>query len=181
MADRPSSERLSERLRKIKPKGFQAKVYRILARHYQRQPLSLQGSLGLGGRYNPPYQFGALYCGLNEAVCWAEIEKKHEGPIRRDRFKLIPLHVRLTKVLDLTDLELLGRLQVAPEALTDPIDHSLTRRIAHEAREAGFEGIFWPPLRRGPEPYWRSLWIEWRPLQKSRSQLFAGPCDGVDG
>ena len=141
MADAPSSERLSERLRKIKPKRFQAKVYRILARHYQRQPLSLQGSLGLGGRYNPPYQFGALYCGLNEAVCWAEIEKKHEGPIRRERFKLIPLHVRLTKVLDLTDLELLGRLQVAPEALTDPTDHSFTRRIAHETREAGFEGI----------------------------------------
>ncbi len=107
-------------------------------------PLSLEGSLMLGGRYNPPYQFGAIYCGWNEETCWAEIEKRLEGPVKRARFNVIPIRVHLNKVLDLTDPTVLSELKVERQDLTHPTDYTLTRRIANMAREAGFEAILAP-------------------------------------
>ena len=131
-------------LKKIKAKPFRAKVYRIIARHYQHQPLSQERSLSYGGRYNPPYQFGALYCGLSEEICWLEIEKRHEGPLKRSRFKLIPIRLHLQKVLDLTDSRIRTELNIKFKSLIHPTDYSVTQKIARLAREAGFEGILAP-------------------------------------
>lgn len=131
-------------LKKIKAKPFRAKVYRIIARHYQHKPLSQEGSQSYGGRYNPPYQFGALYCGLSEEICWLEIEKRHEGPLKRTSFKLIPIHLHLKKVLDLTDSRVRTQLNIKLESLIHPTDYSVTLKIARAAREAGFEGILAP-------------------------------------
>lgn len=97
-----------------------------------------------GGRYNPSYQFGALYCGLNEEVCWSEIEKKLEGSVNRNRFSVILLSVRLHKVLDLTDEKVLAELKIDKKSLIHPVDYGLTRQIAIAAREAGFEAILAP-------------------------------------
>ncbi len=128
-------------LKKIKAKPLRAKVYRIIALRYQHTPLSQEGSLSYGGRYNPPYQFGALYCGVSEEISWLEIEKRHEGPLKRSRFKLIPIHFHLQKILDLTDSRIRTQLNIKLESLTHPTDYTVTREIARIAREAGFEGI----------------------------------------
>lgn len=135
----------SQSIKKIKPRIFSARVFRIVARGFP--PLSLEGSVAYGGRYNPPYQFGALYCGLSEEICQSEILKTLEGPIDRRRFIVASLSVRLQKVLDLTDEDIFAKLKIDSKSLIDPIDYNLTRRIAAEAREAGFEGILAPSAR----------------------------------
>ncbi len=134
-------------LKKAPSKTLRINAYRVIAS--QLPPLSLEGSLKLGGRYNTPYQFGAIYCGQKEETCWAEIEKKFEGPVKRTQFKVVPIRVHLHKVLDLTDPQVLSRLKITLQDLTDPNDHTLTRQIAESAREAGFEGII-APSSAGP-------------------------------
>ncbi|MFQ5781229.1 MAG: RES family NAD+ phosphorylase [Nitrospiria bacterium] len=134
-------------LKKAPSRSLRIKAYRVIAS--QLAPLSLEGSLKFGGRYNPPYRFGAIYCARNEETCWAEIAKRLEGPVKRTRFKVVPIRVRLNRVLDLTDSQVLSRLKITLRDLTDPNDHTLTRRIAEAAREAGFEAIL-APSSAGP-------------------------------
>jgi RES domain-containing protein len=134
----------SKRFGKIKPSKFQKRVCRIIARHYGQVPLSLEGSLIYGGRYNIPYQFGALYCGITEDVCWAEIEKRMEGTVKRSRFRVYQLRIYLQKVLDLTDPQVCTELKIDPEFLIHQNQYVLTRQIAKEARDAGFEAIIAP-------------------------------------
>ena len=129
---------------KIKQRKFRKRVYRIIARYYRQVPLSLEGSLIYGGRYNIPYQFGALYCGITADVCWAEIEKKMEGPVKRSRFKVYQLQIYLQKVLDLTDPQVCTELKIDPESLMHQNQYILTRQIAKDAREEGYEAIIAP-------------------------------------
>lgn len=131
----------SGRFGKIRSKRFRKRVYRIIARHYGRSPLSLEGSLIYGGRYNIPYQFGALYCGISEEVCWAEVEKKIEGPVKHSRFKVYQIRIDLQRVLDLTDSHVCNELKIAQESLVDQTQYVLTHQIAKKARETGFEAI----------------------------------------
>lgn len=129
-------------LKKVPSRTLQIKAYRVIAS--QLAPLSLEGSLKFGGRYNTPYQFGAIYCAQKEETCWAEIEKKFGGPVKRTQFSVVPMRVHLKKVLDLTDSRILSKLKITLQDLTNPNDYTLTRQIALSAREAGFEGIIAP-------------------------------------
>lgn len=131
-------------LSKVKPKKLSARVFRIIARVYQHQPLSMEGSITFGGRYNPSYQFGALYFGLTREICWKEIEKKNEGPVKKTRFKLLPVRVSLQKVLDLTDSSNQKVLEIKNEDLIKPFDYDLTLRIAIKARQMGYEAVLAP-------------------------------------
>lgn len=131
-------------LTEVKPKKLSARVFRIIARIYQHQPLSMEGSITFGGRYNPPYQFGALYFGLTRDICWQEIEKKNEGPVKRTRFKLFPVRVSLQKVLDLTDSSVQKALELEKEDLVKPFDYDLTQKIATRARKMGYEAVLAP-------------------------------------
>lgn len=137
----------SQTVEKVKPGIFKARVFRIVGRGIP--PLSLEGSVAYGGRYNPPYRFGALYCGLSEEICWSEIQKTLEGSVNRRRFAVVSISVHLHKILDLTDEKVLRQLKIESKFLIHPIDYNLTRRIAAAAREAGFEGIL-APSARGP-------------------------------
>ena len=134
----------SKRLGKIKPKKLRKRVYRIIALYYEQLPLSLEGSLIYGGRYNKPYQFGALYCGINEEVCWAEIENRMEGPVKRSRFRVYQLQIHLQKVLDLTDPQICAELKIDTESLIHQNEYMFTRQISKEAREEGYEAIIAP-------------------------------------
>lgn len=134
-------------LRKVPSRTLRIKAYRVIVS--QLAPLSLEGSLKFGGRYNTPYQFGAIYCAQKEETCWAEIEKKFGGPVKRTQFSVVPMRVHLKKVLDLTDSDILSKLKITLRDLTDPNDYTLTRQIALSAREAGFEGII-APSSAGP-------------------------------
>ena len=128
-------------LRAIRPRRFEAAVSRVVAEVYRDRALSLEGSLLYGGRYNPPSEFGALYCGLSPEICWAELENKHEGPLKRSAFRVVRVAVRLQRVLDLTDRAVQEILGVTPEDLTRPANYALTQTIAKAARDAGFEAI----------------------------------------
>jgi len=139
----------ADRLGKIKPRRFRKRVYRIISRHYGHAPLSLEGSLIYGGRYNIPYQFGALYCGITKEVCWAEIEKKTEGPVKRSRFRVFQIQVYLQRVLDLTDSQICSELNIDTESLIQSTRYVLSQKIAKEAREAGFEAILTPSSTGG--------------------------------
>lgn len=88
-------------------------------------------------------EFGALYCCVSPGTCWDELEKKHEGPLKRDAFRIVRVTVRLGRVLDLTARTVQDMLGVTPEALTRP-EYALTHAIAKAAREAGFEAILAP-------------------------------------
>ena len=112
-----------------------------MAAAYRDRALSLEGSLLVGGRYNPPFEFGALYGGQSPELCWAELEKKHEGPLKRGAFHIMPLAVRLRRVLDLTDPTTCDHLGLTPEEITRPAEYTVTRAIARAARAAGFEAI----------------------------------------
>jgi RES domain-containing protein len=104
----------------------------------------MEGSITFGGRYNPSYQFGALYFGLTREICWKEIEKKNEGPVKRTRFKLLPIRVSLQKVLDLTDSSIQKVLALKNEDLVKPFDYDLTQKIAVRARQIGYEAVLAP-------------------------------------
>jgi len=106
--------------------------------------MSPEGSLVVGGRYNPPFEFGALYVGDSIATCWAELERKHEGPLKRDAFHIVSLGIRLRRVLDLTDEATLSRLGLTSGDITRPADYAATRAIARSARAAGFEAVLAP-------------------------------------
>lgn len=104
----------------------------------------MEGSVWFGGRYNPPGEFGALYCGLTTETCWAELETKHEGRLKRGGFRVVRVSVRLQRLLDLTASTVQDSLGLTADALTRPSDYALTRAIARSAREAGFEAILAP-------------------------------------
>jgi hypothetical protein len=89
-------------LRTVPARRFDGVVSRIVAGVYHDRPLSLEGSVLYGGRYNPPGEFGALYCGLTTETCWAELERKHEGRLKRSAFRVVRVSVRLQRILDLT-------------------------------------------------------------------------------
>jgi RES domain-containing protein len=134
----------SRALRTVKPRRFAATVSRIIARVYGDRPLSLEGSLLYGGRYNPPSEFGALYCGLSPEICWAELENKHEGPLKRVAFRVVRVAVRLQRVLDLTEGAVQEMLGVTSADLTRRAEYTLTQAIARAARDTGFEAILAP-------------------------------------
>jgi RES domain-containing protein len=116
--------------------------FRALLPSFARDPLSVQGSLRHGGRYNPSGFFGALYCGESPAVCAAEIRKRAAGqPV--SPYRLARIRVQLQRVLDLTDPETLGALGLRTEDLVGD-NWQRTQRLAAQARAAGFEGLLVP-------------------------------------
>ena len=64
--------KLGDKFSKISPISFMGYGYRIVRQEYD--PLSIEGSLKYGGRYNVKEKFGALYMGNSQSVCEAEME-----------------------------------------------------------------------------------------------------------
>jgi RES domain-containing protein len=67
---------------------------------------TLQASMGVGGRYNAPGAFGALYCASDEATAWAEVAARY----RREGIPGLPPAMGVLRLLitdgryaDLTD------------------------------------------------------------------------------
>jgi RES domain-containing protein len=121
--------------------------FRALLATFAKQPLSIEGSLRHGGRYNPLGAFGALYCGESPAVCAAEIGKRAAGQ-RVSPYRLARVRVKLHRVLDLTDPTTLAALNLRPEDVLGA-DWQPTQRLAAQVRAAGFEGLL-APSAAGP-------------------------------
>ncbi len=137
----------SETLSALPARSVRGAFFRAILPSFARDPLSVQGSLRHGGRYNPSGIFGALYCGESPEVCATEIRKRAAGqPV--SPYRLARIRVQLHRVLDLTDPETLTALGLRPEDLIED-DWQRTQRLAALARAAGFEGLL-VPAAAGP-------------------------------
>ncbi len=107
------------------------------------------GSLRAGGRYNPPGELGVLYTSLDRATATKEVARGLR--LRGVDPKQFPagawwvyeLQVELEAVLDLTDPDVLEKLGIERDALA-ATDLRATRRIAAEARSAGYQALLAP-------------------------------------
>jgi RES domain-containing protein len=105
--------------------------------------LDTSGNRASGGRYNPPGEFGALYCSDSRELCLREEATHGEGTVH-----VMPIEVSLELVLDLADPRLCRALDVAHAELVAE-DHRTTRELGRIAREAGFEALL-APAAGGP-------------------------------
>jgi RES domain-containing protein len=106
--------------------------------------LDLEASRRSGGRYNPPGEFGAVYCSDSPELCLAErISNGGSG-----RMAVVPVEVVLKRVLDLTSTSVREALGVPLEDLVSD-GHEVTRRLGVAARASGIEALL-APSARGP-------------------------------
>ncbi len=132
----------SETLSALPAKSIRGTFFRALLPSFARDPLSVQGSLRHGGRYNPSGIFGALYCGESPAVCVAEIRRRAAGqPVFP--YRLARIRIQLHRVLDLTEPVALMALGLRSEDLIGD-DWQRTQQLAARARAAGYEGLLVP-------------------------------------
>jgi RES domain-containing protein len=135
LAAPPDPKQLSD----LPGRSLRGTFFRAVPAAFAAEPLSLEGSLKHGGRYNPIGAFGALYCGESPAVCAEEIRKRAaRHPVLP--YRLARVQVQLQRVLDLTDAGTLAALGLRPEDLTGQ-DWEATQRLAAQARAAGFEAL----------------------------------------
>jgi RES domain-containing protein len=69
---------------------------------------TLAGSMRAGGRFNPPGEFGAVYCADGHATMWAEVAARfgREGvPGLPPRMGVLRIQVRAGRYADLTESE----------------------------------------------------------------------------
>ena len=136
-----------EKVARIRPASAEGRFFRLVPERYKEEALSTVGSLQYGGRYNPPREFGVLYLGEDEEVCWAEIQRRAGSPeFLRQPWVCAEVRVELERVLDLTDGEVLRDLGIEQDDLListgdEAEDYRLTRELARAAREAGFEAL----------------------------------------
>lgn len=120
-------------------------VYRHTSLAYQ--PLSGDAARRSGGRWNPPASFPVVYTATDVATVDRELARSarraglsiHKMSPRR----LATIAVRLTRVLDLTQREVLDALGSSTAALIDE-DPTLSQRIGEAAHHLGYEAILAP-------------------------------------
>ena len=100
----------------------------------------MDGAFLNGGRYNAPRKFGALYLSKNQKGCATEITRRPSHPTN---YIVGKIRIKLGKVCDLTDEDLLNELGLSREQLTAD-DWTETQTLGDLIREAGFEGIVVP-------------------------------------
>jgi RES domain-containing protein len=112
-------------------------------------PLGTVGSLKAGGRFNAPGEFTALYTSLDPVTANKEVARGlRQRGIDPSQFPagswwIYELEVEIEDVLDLTNREILQRIEVKSEALTRD-ELNKPRNIAAEARSHGFEALLVP-------------------------------------
>lgn len=107
-------------------------------------PRSGEGARRFGGRFNPPNSFPVIYLCTTRPCVVAELTRQVERQgLSTDGFlprELYRLTASLTKVLDLTDAEVVEALGlVADDMLRE--DWSLTHDIGEAAHEHDFQAI----------------------------------------
>jgi RES domain-containing protein len=107
--------------------------------------LDIEGSRDAGGRYNPPGEFGALYCSESERLCLLEW---NGSAAEQDEVGVVPVEVDLEQGLDLLDEAVLSAVGLVPAQLMGE-GHELTRSLGRAVRQARLEGML-VPSARGP-------------------------------
>lgn len=128
---------------------FQGIAYRQAnPKHAEVSERLLAASARTGGRFNPAGEFGALYVSLDAETPFRELLRQAEKD-RTELWKQLPrtlfaLEVRLGRLLDLTDPEIVSTW-MAPDALVAD-DWSGCQAVARKAREMGFEAVRYPSV-----------------------------------
>ncbi len=105
-------------------------------------PLSTQGSTRFGGRYNRPGETDVLYGSFQSITAIAEVARHSTTPLSA-RWWQYTLRVEDVVALDLTDPAVLSRLRASKRALVG-VNLDLPRRLAREAKDAGFQALIVP-------------------------------------
>lgn len=110
-------------------------------------PRSGEGARRFGGRFNPPHSFPVIYLCTTRPCVVAELTRQVErqgfsidGFLPRELYRLT---ASLTRVLDLTDAEVLAALGLVADDLVRD-DRSITHEIGEAAHEHDFQAILSP-------------------------------------
>jgi RES domain-containing protein len=142
----------------VAPRASDEGAAREVFRHCGPQHTDLDQTLAhaetVGGHYNPPAEFGAIYASATRADALRELHRSAErlGLERGDLLPrvLLTLELRVEKLLDLTDEGVREAWGVQLEDLLHDTDYSRCHEIARSARRAGYEAIRFPAFdRRG--------------------------------
>jgi len=108
---------------------------------------TLEASARVGGRFNPPGEFGAIYVALDRETAVAEFERRvTESGLPREHFHprvVLRLRARLSRVLDLTDDAVRGSLGMTLQKIVGE-DWSPTHAAGRQARTAGYSAVRFP-------------------------------------
>jgi RES domain-containing protein len=121
---------------------FVGTVYRVCPARFARNPVSMRGSFLHGARYNIRGHFGALYTSLSAATARMEMARYFTVP-PVGGFIEASIHLRLSRVLDLTDWRQLRRNGILREQLVEP-RFLLTQEIGLRAWEQEIEALLAP-------------------------------------
>lgn len=120
------------------------------------EALSGRGSLAIGGRWNAPRSFAAVYTSLDPETAMAEALARVRGEGLPDHIAMprlfFALHVRLERTIDLADSEHLRALSTSRRELEscdwrrdqEAGREALTQSIGRAAFQAGLDGILVP-------------------------------------
>ncbi len=156
-------------LKGLRGTSIRGVFFRSMRKKYAKDPLTVVGSLILGGRYNPKGEFGALYLSDSSGTSWAEIKRK-DSNARVEDYPIFSISIDLHKVLDLTDESVCEALK--KRRGTDLIgeNRTETQAMGKAVREAGFEGILAPAAVGGG----KTLAVFMDHLAKNSSVVLSG-------
>lgn len=109
------------------------------------------------GRFHPQGEFGAIYVACEEATALAELDHRAERT-GIDRSEMLPrlmltLHVRLQRILDLSDESTRTAWGTDLDEITRADDYVRCHEIARIARRDGYEAIRFPAVGGAGENY----------------------------
>lgn len=108
---------------------------------------TLGASARVGGRFNPPGEFGAIYVALDRGTAMTELERRIAlSGLSAQYFHprvILRMRAHLSSVLDLTDPRIREENALDLHTITGN-DWAPTQEIAREARQAGYIAIRFP-------------------------------------
>lgn len=136
-------QEILDALERLEPQGWVGEVWRVVVG--QRNPFLPNRR---GARWNPP-ETAALYTSLERETVLAELDHLRNlqtPPVKRSIYRLHKLGVRVERMLDLRDTQLLESLGVARPDLAGT-DHAPCQRVGGAAAWLGCDSILVPSVR----------------------------------
>jgi RES domain-containing protein len=128
--------------REAPARAFSGVVYRLCPARFAGQMLSMRGALLHGARYNIRGYFGALYTSISPETARREMARYFTVP-PEGGFVEATIRLRLRRVADLTDRELLSSAGIDWEELIGPRT-AIAQEVGLRAWESGMEALLAP-------------------------------------
>jgi RES domain-containing protein len=121
--------------------------FRYIRSRYAQNPLSMEGSLENGGRYNVAGLFGALYLGFDRRTCEAEVSHGIAAgvPFKKGAFSVWDYTVQLRSVVRLDESTVQAQIGVTEADITIRGNHWTASGIGEHLHKRGdTEGLVAP-------------------------------------